>query len=109
MATEESVVERTVKDIFNAWDLNQNAFIEKSELASCCSELNLTDEQLNKLFDDLDVDGDGKISITDFSQGFQRVCTLFEVEPDEAETHLREARKFDKLLDALGVSGLLSG
>ena len=103
------VVEQDVSEIFNAWDLDGNGFIEKNELACCCSELNLSSEQLNGLFDELDVDGDKKISLVDFSKGFQRVCTLFQADRELSNAELRETRKFDKLLDALGVRGLLSG
>ena len=103
-------IESIVKDIFNAWDLNKNGFIEQSELACCCSELNLTIEQVNNLFNELDSDGDKKISLQDFSKGFKRVCSLFETDFDElSNAESREARKFDKLLDALGVRDLLSG
>lgn len=111
MASEESVdVDSTVKDIFHAWDLNKNGFIEQSELACCCSELNLTIEQVANLFDELDVDGDKKISLQDFSKGFKRVCSLFEADFNELSSpETRETRKFDKLLDALGVRDLLSG
>lgn len=110
-SAEHADIERTVKDIFHAWDLNRNGFIGKPELACCCSELNLTNEELSNLFDELDVDGDKKISLLDFSKGFKRVCTLFETDIDELSNsaEFRETRKFDKLLDALGVRDLLSG
>lgn len=102
-------VEHTVKDIFRSWDLNKNGFIEKSELACCCAELNLTNEEINNLFKELDVDCDNKISLLDFSKGFKRVCSLFEADIDELSTAEKEEKKFDKLLDALGVRDLLSG
>ncbi|XP_078366535.1 ras and EF-hand domain-containing protein-like isoform X8 [Oculina patagonica] len=111
MASQGSVdIDSTVRDIFQAWDLNKNGFIEQSELACCCSELNLTIEQVSNLFSELDVDGDKKISLQDFSKGFKRVCSLFETDLDEVSSaEARETRKFDKLLDALGVRDLLSG
>ena len=101
--------EHDVQEIFHAWDLDENGFIDKNELACCCSELSLTSEQLDSLFGELDVDGDKKISPLDFSKGFQRVCSLFKAENEPSNAELREARKFDKILDALGVRGLLSG
>ena len=102
-------IEGDVKEIFHAWDLDENGFIDKKELARCCSDLDLTGEQLNSLFDELDVDGDKKISLLDFSNGFQRVYSLFQEEDELVKAEIRETRKFDKLLDALGVRGLLSG
>lgn len=103
-------IDYDVKEIFHAWDLNENGFIDKNELASCCSELSLTSEQLDTLFKELDVDRDDQISLLDFSNGFQRVCSLFQAEYEPLNTEAKDqARKFDKLLDALGVRGLLSG
>ncbi|KAM7439153.1 hypothetical protein ABFA07_011420 [Porites harrisoni] len=103
-------IDYDVKEIFHAWDLDENGFIDKNELASCCSELNLTSEQLDTLFKELDVDRDDQISLLDFSNGFQRVCSLFQAEYEPLNTEAKDqARKFDKLLDALGVRGLLSG
>ncbi|XP_027038448.1 ras and EF-hand domain-containing protein homolog isoform X6 [Pocillopora damicornis] len=102
-------IEHTVKDIFRSWDLNKNGFIEKSELACCCAELNLTKQEIEDLFNELDADKDNKISLLDFSKGFKRVCSLFEADVEELSTAEKERKKFDKLLDALGVRELLSG
>lgn len=107
---ENADIDPTVKDIFHSWDLDKNGFIEQSELACCCSELNLTIEEVNNLFNELDADGDKKISLQDFSKGFKRVCSLFDADmADLSSVEVRETRKFDKLLDALGVRDLLSG
>lgn len=110
MEFEQSYTEDDVKDIFRAWDLNENGFIDRKELACCCSELNLSEEQLNRLFAELDVDGDNKISLDDFSKGFQSVCSLFhkDVEPT-ANGEIKETRKFEKLLEEVELRGLLSG
>jgi len=103
-------IDPTVKEIFHSWDLDKNGFIEQSELACCCSELNLSIEEVNNLFNELDADGDKKISLQDFSKGFKRVCSLFDADiADLSSVEVRETRKFDKLLDALGVRDLLSG
>ncbi|XP_068722023.1 ras and EF-hand domain-containing protein homolog isoform X6 [Montipora capricornis] len=110
MEFEQSYTEDDVKGIFRAWDLNENGFIDRKELACCCSELNLSEEQLNQLFAELDVDGDNKISLDDFSKGFQSVCSLFhmDVEPT-ANGEIKETRKFEKLLEEVELRGLLSG
>lgn len=102
-------IEHTVKDIFRSWDLNKSGFIEKPELACCCAELNLTKQEIEDLFNELDVDKDNKISLLDFSKGFKRVCSLFEADVEELSIAEKERKKFDKLLDALGVRELLSG
>lgn len=103
-------VEYGIRDIFLAWDLDGNGFIEKSEFRSCCAELNLTNEQLSTIFKELDEDGDGRISLLEFSNGFQRVCSLFHVDTDDVlNRDKKENKNFEKLLDAIGVRGLLSG
>lgn len=100
-------IEYGVNDIFLAWDLDGNGFIDKSEFRSCCGELNLTNEQLNTIFRELDEDGDGQISLSEFSNGFQRVCSLFHLDTDNVLN--KEHKNFEKLMDAIGVRGLLSG
>lgn len=52
-----------VKDIFYVWDLNKNGFIEQVEFVCCCFELNLIIEEVSKLFNEFDVDGDKRISL----------------------------------------------
>lgn len=102
-------IEDDIKEIFHAWDLDENGFIDGNELARCCSDLSLTSEQINTLFDELDVDGDKQISLQDFSKGFQRVYSLFQEENELSNAESRDSKKFNKLLDALGVRDLLSG
>ena len=94
-----------VREIFLAWDLDGNGFIDKQEFANCCAELNMTRQQLDTIFTELDRDGDERISLTEFSDGFQRVCSLFSLEADD----VLNKKSFDKLLDGVGVRGLLSG
>lgn len=105
---EQSYTEDNVKEIFEDWDLDKNGFIDNEELASCCSELNLSHEQLNSLFIELDWDRDNKISLDDFSKGFQRVCSLFHTDVQPEDTELKETRKLDRLLEAFDLR-LLSG
>ncbi|XP_074617322.1 ras and EF-hand domain-containing protein homolog isoform X4 [Acropora palmata] len=105
---EQSYTEDNVKEIFEDWDLDKNGFIDNEELASCCSELNLSHEQLNSLFIELDWDGDNKISLDDFSKGFQRVCSLFHTDVQAENAELKETRKLDRLLEAFDLR-LLSG
>ena len=110
MAASSGEIESSIEDIFHSWDLNSNGFIEKSELASCCSELHLTEEQLSEIFMKLDNDGDGKISLNDFNCGFKTVCSLFQVDTDEVLHGAdRDYKNFEKLLDAIGVRNLLTG
>lgn len=94
-----------IREIFLAWDLDGNGFIDKAEFGSCCAELSLTQQQLNTIFTELDEDGDDRISLTEFSNGFHRVCSLFRLEAED----VLSKKNFEKLLDAVGLRGILSG
>lgn len=55
------------------------------------------------------MDKDNKISLLDFFKGFKCVCLLFEVDVEEFFIVEKERKKFDKLLDVLGVREFLLG
>ncbi|EDO40856.1 predicted protein [Nematostella vectensis] len=103
-------VDSMIQDIFHHWDINHSGYIEKAELKQCCSDLRLSEEKLAITFNELDLDGDGKISLEDFANSFQKVCSLFDVTQDEVLNQEKsEYKKFEKLLDVIGVKGVLSG
>ncbi|XP_032237890.2 ras and EF-hand domain-containing protein isoform X12 [Nematostella vectensis] len=103
-------VDSMIQDIFHHWDINNSGYIEKAELKQCCSDLRLSEEKLAITFNELDLDGDGKISLEDFANSFQKVCSLFDVTQDEVLNQEKsEYKKFEKLLDVIGVKGVLSG
>lgn len=55
--------------LFHACDLDGSGYIDQDELASICSELSVTD--LSDVFQQLDKDGDGRISIEEFAKGYR--------------------------------------
>ncbi|KAK6184046.1 hypothetical protein SNE40_002224 [Patella caerulea] len=57
--------------LFEACDLDGSGFIDQTELASVCSELN--NDQLKDVFLQLDKDGDGRISAEEFARGFRDI------------------------------------
>jgi hypothetical protein len=99
-----------IQDIFEAWDTNHNGFIEKAELANCCEDLKLSTAELERVFAELDVDKDGRISFKDFSESFDKVCNLFHVSQDTVlYQEVPEQKKFEKLLEAIGFNDLFTG
>jgi len=58
-----------IAQLFAACDLNQSGFIEEEELRAICHEL--SHEELADVFQQLDRDSDGKISLKEFADGFQ--------------------------------------
>ncbi|XP_063956997.1 EF-hand calcium-binding domain-containing protein 4B-like isoform X2 [Lytechinus pictus] len=60
-----------IQQLFDACDLDGNGYIEWEELEMVCE--NLDRDELEHIFEALDGDGDGRISITDFTEGFHSV------------------------------------
>ncbi|XP_071852085.1 ras and EF-hand domain-containing protein homolog isoform X2 [Apostichopus japonicus] len=71
MMTSQSPSPESIRNLFEACDLDNNGYIERTELASVCGELNA--DELHNVFVALDRDEDGRISLDDFSDGFQSV------------------------------------
>jgi len=57
-----------ITQLFAACDLNGSGFIEHEELHAICNELTI--DELTDIFDQLDNDRDGKISLEEFADGF---------------------------------------
>ena len=58
-----------INQLFSACDLDGSGFIDEHELTSICAEL--SPEQVSNIFRELDTDGDGKISISEFTNGMK--------------------------------------
>nr|XP_006812326.1 PREDICTED: ras and EF-hand domain-containing protein homolog isoform X2 [Saccoglossus kowalevskii] len=69
--------EESIVNLFEACDLNGSGYIEEEDFHSVCGDLSLQDGELDQVFRELDCDHDGKISLSDFTQGFQSVQSLF--------------------------------
>ena len=61
----------SVGSLFRACDLDGSGFIDETELASICPEL--SNAEVKDVFKQLDKDGDGKISVDEFSRGFKEI------------------------------------
>ena len=60
-----------IDQLFEACDLDGSGFIDEEELKNICADL--TTEEVSEVFQELDKDGDGKISISEFSDGFKGI------------------------------------
>ncbi len=66
-----------INNLFEACDMDNSGFIDKAELHTLCADVDLTKEEFDEVFRELDKDGDGKINIKDFTIGFESVNSLF--------------------------------
>ncbi|EDO40855.1 predicted protein [Nematostella vectensis] len=57
------------RDLFGTCDLDGSGYIDKQELAAVCD---LDAEDLGEVFNKLDADRDGRISIEEFSENFMK-------------------------------------
>ncbi len=69
--------EARVHQLFNACDLNNSGFIEREDLANLCADLDLEDQELDDVFQELDRNRDGRISVTEFVKGYESVQRMF--------------------------------
>lgn len=59
-----------IQDFFKTCELDGSQSIDVDAFRDLCSRLNISCHDADLIFDDLDVDSDGKISFSDFSKGF---------------------------------------
>ena len=92
-----------VLELFRRCDHAGTGTICEQDLLHGLADFPLTSQELSEVFQQLDIDGDGKINLTDFSIGFRKV---FAVKCDD---------DFDldsfawSPLEAMQADGLLSG
>ena len=58
------------QELFDLCDEGSKGYVTKSDLTRLISELNLTSEQVNQIFDELDEDKNGFLTIYEFVNGF---------------------------------------
>ena len=96
------------RDLFGAVDLDGSGYIDRDELAAVCD---LDAQDLAEVFDRLDADKDGRISIEEFSENFKKFKSVVSgVKRKKPELSLCSDGEFEDLKDRLGHQfNLLSG
>ncbi|ESO91690.1 hypothetical protein LOTGIDRAFT_163419 [Lottia gigantea] len=87
--------------LFQACDLDGSGFIDQTELASVCTELDV--EELKDVFSQLDKDGDGRISVEEFARGFQEINEAMQ---GKSREKIRQTLKSASSMDCLAGNDL---
>nr|XP_058949591.1 ras and EF-hand domain-containing protein-like isoform X3 [Pocillopora verrucosa] len=105
MAELEDVIPR---DLFGAVDLDGSGYIDREELAAVCD---LDAHDLAEVFDRLDADKDGRISIEEFSENFKKFKSVVTgVKRRKSDRSSSVDVDYEDLTDRLGQQfSLLSG
>lgn len=62
---------RRLSLLFHAYDVDNSGRIEKNEFFTICQELHVSSQEADGIFNRLDVDRDGTVTLEEFISGFQ--------------------------------------
>lgn len=70
------------RELFYLCDTDRKGYITKSDLQRVAIDLNLNFDQLDLIFDKLDLDGNGRLTLDEFADGFGNFLQGVETEED---------------------------
>lgn len=59
-----------LRSLFHAYDVDNSGQIEKNEFLTICAELQVSTDEAERIFNRLDVDQDGTVTLMEFISGF---------------------------------------
>lgn len=59
-----------LRSLFNTYDADHSGEIEKNEFLTICAELQVSTDEAERIFNRLDVDQDGTVTLMEFISGF---------------------------------------
>lgn len=78
----EEIVTDPGRELFYLCDPDRKGYITKSDLQRVSTDLNLNFGQLDLIFDKLDQDGNGQLTIDEFAEGFGKFLSGENLSPD---------------------------
>lgn len=63
--------QRRLRSLFYAYDADNSGRIEKNEFSTICQELHVPLQQVEDIFNHLDVNKDGTVTLEEFISGFK--------------------------------------
>ncbi|KAI4825725.1 hypothetical protein KUCAC02_021396 [Chaenocephalus aceratus] len=98
-----TILEKT-HEFFKMCDIENKGFISRRDMQRLNAELPLSAEELENVFDTLDSDGNGFLTLDEFSSGFSKFLSVEEslARPDEDE----EEKHFGMLMESLGANSV---
>lgn len=63
--------QQRLRALFDAYDADKSGRIERDEFLTLCEELQVSKKEADRIFNRLDVDSDGTVTLPEFLSGFQ--------------------------------------
>uniref|UniRef100_A0A6Q2X249 EF-hand domain-containing protein n=1 Tax=Esox lucius TaxID=8010 RepID=A0A6Q2X249_ESOLU len=105
-AEHSTMLEKT-HDFFQICDIEDKGFITRRDMQRLHGELPLSAEELENVFTTLDSDGNGYLTLEEFSSGFSTLTVLFSLSTVQSMFNEdEEERHFCMLMESLGASNV---